>query len=400
MDELQARSSVSGDLRLTAPSGNRHGPILFLHPSDEAYGADRMLLETVEAARMQGRHVEVLLADDGPRGWLSSMLEARGIDYRRVDLAPVRRRYLRPRALPRLVASMYRARRTIRARARAIGAEIIHVNTSALLVGAIVGRPGGARLVWHVHEIVQRPKLLAWVFHTLPVTASDDVVVISRAVGSHLRPSWLARRRVTVVHNGVAPRERRPMGVPDVGDPKVAFVGRLNRWKGYEIFVEAAHGVGQRNAEVGFVIAGDPPEGEEWRKDDLRLRVERAGLSDRVAILGYCSDAPGLFDSVQIAVVPSILPEPFGMVILEAMRSGCAVVASNHGGAPEIIENEVSGLLVTPGDVEALSTAIGRLVDDEALRRRLGEAGERRAMRIFSLDQFRSAIQAVWDAFE
>jgi glycosyltransferase involved in cell wall biosynthesis len=357
-----------------------------------------MLLETVEAALAAGRRVEVLLADDGPAGWLSSALAARGIDYRRVDLAPVRRRYLKLRTFPRLVASMYRARRTIRARARAIGAEIVHVNTAALLVAAIVGRPNGARLIWHIHEIVQRPKLLAYVFRTLPVTASDRVVVISYAVGRHLRPSWLARRRVRVVHNGIAPRDRRPIARPVQGDPIVAFVGRLNQWKGYEVFVEAAQRVGTRNAGVGFVVAGSPPAGEEWREDALKARVERSGLADRIAVLGYCPDAPGLFDSVQIAVVPSVWPEPFGMVILEAMRSGCATVATNHGGAPEIIENEVSGLLVPPGDVEALATAIERLVDDQALRRRLGEAGERRAMEVFTLDRFRSAIQAVWDA--
>jgi len=357
-----------------------------------------MFLETVEAALTQGRRVEVLLADDGPRGWLSSTLEARGIDYRRVDLAPARRRYLEPRAFPRLVASMYRARRIIRARARAIGAEIVHVNTSALLVAAIVGRPGGARLIWHVHEIVGRPKLLAWVFRTLPVTASDRVVVVSKAVGRHLRPSWLARRRVTVVHNGVASRDRHPIAVPDVGDPKVAFVGRLNQWKGYEIFVEAARRVGERNAGVGFVVAGGPPRGEEWRQDDLRVRVERSGLGDRIAVLGYCPDAPGLFDSVQIAVIPSLWPEPFGMVILEAMRSGCAIVASNHGGAPEMIENEVSGLLVPPGNVEALAAAIERLVVDETLRRRLGEVAERRVREVFTLDRFRASIQAVWNS--
>ena len=359
-----------------------------------------MLLETVEAARMQGRRVEVLIADDGPRGWLSSRLEERGVDYRRVDLAPVRRRYLRPRTLPRLVVSMYRARRIVRARARAIGAEIVHVNTSALLVGAVVGRPGGARLVWHVHEIVRRPKLLAWVFRTLPVIASDGVVAISKAVGRHLRPSWRTRHRVTVVHNGVAPRERHPIAVPEVGDPKVAFVGRINRWKGYEIFVEAAGLVGQRNAGVGFVVAGSPPEGEEWREDDLRLRIDRSGLGRRIAVLGYCPDAPGLFDSVQIAVVPSLWPEPFGMVILEAMRSGCAVVAFNHGGAPEIVSNEVSGLLVPPGDVVALAAAIERLVVDESLRRRLGEAAERRVREDFTLERFRSSMQAVWDALQ
>jgi glycosyltransferase involved in cell wall biosynthesis len=296
------------------------------------------------------------------------------------------------------MVSMYRARRTIRARARAIGAEIVHVNTAALLVAAIVGRPNDARLIWHIHEIVQRPKLLAYVFRTLPVTASDRVVVISYAVGRHLRPSWLARRRVTVVHNGIAPRDRRPVPLSGRGDPRVAFVGRLNQWKGYEIFVEAAGRVGARNADVGFVIAGSPPAGEEWRENDLRARAERSGLGDRIAVLGYRPDAPELFDSVQIAVVPSLWPEPFGMVILEAMRSGCAIVATNHGGAPEIIENEVSGLLVPPGDVEALTAAIERLVADEALRRRLGEAGQRRVMEVFTLDRFRASIQAVWNS--
>lgn len=379
------------------PPRSRLGPVLFLHPSDEAYGSDRMLLETVEAALAEGRQVEVLLADDGPRGWLSSALEARGIGYRRVDLAPVRRRYLKLRAMPRLVASMYRARRTIRARAKAIGAEIVHVNTSALLVGAIVGRPGGARLIWHLHEIVGRPRLLAYVFRTLPVTASDRVVVVSEAVGRHLRPSWLARRRITVIPDGIVPRDRSPVALPGRGDPKVAFVGRLNRSKGYEIFIEAARRVGERNAEVGFVVAGSPPQGEEWRADDLKARVERSGLGDRVAVLGYRPDTAGVFDSVQIAVVPSLWPEGFGLVILEAMRSGCAIVATNHGGAPEILEHEVSGLLVPPGDVEALAAAIERLVTDEALRLRLGEAAERRVREVFTLDRFRSSIQAVWD---
>jgi glycosyltransferase involved in cell wall biosynthesis len=382
---------------VVGPADVRRGPILFLHPSDEAYGADRVLLDTVEAAVLQGRRVEVLLGDDGPPGWLWSALLARGIDCKRVDLAPVRRRYLHPTKLPRLVVSMLRARNTIRSRARAIEAEIVHVNTSALLVAAIVGRPGGAKLTWHVHEIIGRPRLLALVFRTLPITASDRVVVISAAVGRHMRPSWLAHRRVTIVHNGIAPRERAPAALPALGEPKVAFVGRLNQWKGYEVFVEAARRVGARHASVGFVIAGSPPAGEEWRTDDLKTRADESGLGDRMTILGYWPDVPGLFDAVQIAVVPSLWPEPFGMVILEAMRSGCAVVATNHGGAPEIIEDEVSGLLVPPGDAEALAAAIERLVDDETLRRRLGQAAVQRVLASFTLARFRESMVAVWD---
>jgi glycosyltransferase involved in cell wall biosynthesis len=367
-----------------------------LHPSDEAYGADRILLDSIEAARDEGRRVAVLLANDGPPGWLSSTLGERDIDFERVDLAPVRRRYLKPRAFPGLVVSMFRARRTIRARARALDAAIVHVNSSALLVAAVIGRPGGARLVWHLHEIITQPRLLAWVFRTLPVVTSDRVVVVSSSVESHLRPSWLARRRVRVVYNGIERRNRRPMELSGTGYPIVAFAGRLNRWKGYEIFVEAAGCVGKTNMEVRFVVAGSPPEGEEWREADLTHRIEKTGLGERIKALGYCADVPSLFDFVQVVVVPSLWPDPFPTVVLEAMRSGCAVIATDHGGPPEMIQNELSGLLVPPGDLEALAAAIERLAADESLRKKLGAAAEARVRDLFTPDRFSTGLQAVW----
>jgi glycosyltransferase involved in cell wall biosynthesis len=376
------------------------GPILFLHPSDEAYGADRILVDMVEAALASGRPAKVLVADDGPPGWVSAKLASLGVPAERVDLVPARRRYLRPLSLLRLTRSMFRARRLIRSRALEFEASIIHVNTSALLVGALLGRPGGARVVWHVHEIVKRPALLALLFRTLPVLTADRVIVVSESVGRHLRPTALARRRVVVLHNGLAPHRSDPASLPVHGHPKVAFVGRLNWWKGYELFVAAAGRVGARHPEVGFIIAGDPPIGEEWRADDLKSRVTSTGLGDRIAVVGYWPDSAALFDAVEIVVVPSTSPDPLPTVVLEAMRSGCAVSASNHGGAPEMIEDGVSGLLVAPGDLDALTEAIDRLVSDEALRRRLGGAAQRQIAERFTIERFREDLNRVWSEIE
>jgi glycosyltransferase involved in cell wall biosynthesis len=374
-------------------------PVLFLHASDEAYGADRVLLTMAHGLRERGRAVAVLLPDDTPRGWLSDRLGELGIAVTRGPLAPARRRYLRLRALPEYARSLLRARRFVRSRARSEGAGIVHVNTSALLVGAFVGRPARSRLVWHVHEIVVRPRVLAWIFRLAPVLYADRVVTVSEAVRRHVTPFRLLRHRVVRLHNGIERRTPRVRAdLPVAGSPIVAFVGRLNRWKGYEVFVDAAAEVARRFPDAAFVVAGDPPQGEEWRASDLADRLSRHGLEQRVTVLGFYPDPPALFDGVDIVAAPSTWPDPFPLVILEAMRAGCAVVASGHGGAPEMIEHGRSGLLVPPGDASALAEAIGSLVGDPPLRSRLGAAARERVATEFTNERFLDGLERIYES--
>jgi glycosyltransferase involved in cell wall biosynthesis len=392
------------------------GPILFLHPSDEAYGADRILLELVEAAMAEGRRVAVLLADDLPPGWLSRSLGERGVTVERVALAPARRRYLRLTALLRYGLALLRARSIVRRRAVAMGATIVHANTAALLAAALVGRPGGARLVWHVHEIVGRSPVEWILFRLMPVLAASRVIAVSGAVARHLAPRSLARRRVVVVHNGLPDRPpstagreagSEPSGSPAPGPsvdgppaPVIAYVGRLNRWKGYDVFVTAAGILAANGVQARFVIAGDAPPGEEWRRDDLAARVRGAGVTDITRILGQRDDADTVIEQADIVVVPSTLPDPLPTVVLEAMRAGRAVVASAHGGIPEMVVDRATGWLVQPGDPAALAVALRTLVTDPELRAELGRAGRQRFLERFSRDRFRTAIGSVWRSLE
>ena len=370
--------------------------MLVAHAADEAYGADRVLLQALTGLAARGWQPTVVLPDDTAPGWLSERLGEAGIAVRRGPLAVARRRYLRPLAMPAYMVALWRARRFLRRAATEVDAAVIHVNTSALLVGAIVGRPGGARVVWHVHEIVVRPAALAWLFRVVPPWRADRVVAVSDAVRRNLaRWSW-ARHRVVVVHNGL-PARTTPL--PDRGGPHqpvVAYVGRLNRWKGYEVFVDAVAQVAARAPTARFVMAGDPPPGEAWRADDLADRITAAGLDSRIERLGRVDDGAAVFDAADIAVVPSTWPDPLPTVVLEAMRAGCAVVASDHGGAPEMLEAGVSGQLVPPGDATALAAAIGSLLDDEARRSAMGAAAARRVAEVFTVERAVAGLEAVY----
>jgi glycosyltransferase involved in cell wall biosynthesis len=110
-----------------------------------------------------------------------------------------------------------------------------------------------------------------------------------------------------------------------------------------------------------------------------------------------CADVPALLDRTHIVVVPSRWPEPFGLVTVEAMRAGCAVIASGHGASPEILTDGVDGVLVPPGDVTALVGAWRRLLAEPGTRERLGGAARQRVAVAFSDRRFAQQIAELWD---
>ena len=374
--------------------------ILFLHASDEAYGADRVLLSLVLALRDRGRRVAVILADDLPPGWLSAQLAEEGIAFERGPLAPARRRYLRLAGLPAYLRALLGARRHLRRRIRGLGARIVHVNTSALLVAAILGRPAGCRLVWHVHEIVVRPRPIAWLLRLAPVLTADRVVCVSDAVRRHLTPRRLRAGRVVTVRNGIPPRDPAPLAVLSGDGPLVAYIGRLNRWKGYDLFVQAVERLAPTFPAARFALAGDPPPGEEWRTGALVRRLEAARLGERLVLLGFVADGAAVCDAADIVAVPSTWPDPLPTVVLEAMRAGCAVVASGSGGVPEMIEDGISGVLVQPGDAVGLATAIGRLLADPRRASELGARAQARVASAFSVERMVDGMVAVYRDLE
>src|SRR6185312_13082979 len=135
-------------------------------------------------------------------------------------------------------------------------------------------------------------------------------------------------------------------------------------WKGQELLLEAARIVCSAVPNAHFVFAGGVLEGNFAALDSLRSVARNYGISDRVTIREYCADTPALLGTFDVFVQPSLRPDPLPTTILEAMASALPVVATDHGGAPEMVTDGVTGILTTPGDANAMASAIVRLLRD------------------------------------
>jgi glycosyltransferase involved in cell wall biosynthesis len=236
---------------------------------------------------------------------------------------------------------------------------------------------------------------------------SSAVVCISEAVRQHLladQPKFGGR--LVVVHDGLPLEDffpvsdgsaiRQKLGVP-ASAPFVGMVGRLNHWKGQVVFVHAAKIVLDRFPGANFLVVGSVFGGDPHYLDVLHSELERAGISKSFRICDFRRDVPEIMSSLDVYVHPSLLPEPFGLVVIEAMAACRPVVATAHGGPLEIIEDGISGYLVPPGDAVALAGKIAACLEDPALSRTMGKRGQVRALQLFHVSRYIDGIQAVYD---
>jgi glycosyltransferase involved in cell wall biosynthesis len=269
---------------------------------------------------------------------------------------------------------------------RTCGATVVVAHsTKALVMGCVAARRARVPLVWHVHDRISHEyfgPVLAPVIRSLGWTVSHGYVANSR---STLDTLLLTRRRSIVAYpacwpvtSSPAPHADRPAGDGTERDPcetVVAVVGRLTPWKGQDVFLRAVAATAVRPTRIYLV--GGTFFGEEPFRAQLERLAAELGLP--VTFTGHVDDPETYMQRADILVHCSVIAEPFGQVVVQGMRAGCAVIASGPGGTTEIVEPGVSGILVDAGDQQQLTAALDRLIGDRGLRERLAHGGRRRA---------------------
>lgn len=375
---------------------SREAIVLFVHQSSELYGSDRVLLMLVIALKARGGfHPVVILPDNGP---LHDELTRAGIETHVGSIAKISRAMFSAGGLVRLLRAVAQGLRDLDRVAAGRPVDVVHSNTVAVLTGAIWAWRRKVHHVWHVHEIILSPRLVSRALPRLVSWLSDGVIANSRQT-----EAWLLdvvprlRTRCRVMFNGLPPvvtpspdavqRFRTKVGASE-GEVVITLVGRINRWKGQEIFIEAAGALKARGllGSARLAIVGSPAPGLEALVPELQSRIDALGLGNQMSFVSFDADIWPVWFGSDVAVVPSTEPEPFGMVAIEAMAAGLPVVAAGHGGLLDIVVPEQTGLLVAPRDSAALADAMQRLLQDAPLRRRLGQAGLLRQAQHFSLD--------------
>lgn len=258
------------------------------------------------------------------------------------------------------------------------GITAVYNNTIDGLYAPFAARLARIPCLWHVREVKPKNlwgrKLFAWLLRCLPdrVVFSSNNTLLAYAE----RPfaHW------QVVYNGIklpAFPLRHTQDTVTVG-----FVGQLVALKRPERFLKAFALAQQSCPNLRSVIVGDGP-----LLEKMRQLADELGITPDVEIKGYLNSMLDLYASFDILVLTSDA-ESFGRVLVEAMASGCPVIASRVGGVPEVVENGQTGFLVDPDDIPAYAEKIIQLAQDTELRQCLGLAGRKRALTHFTVERY------------
>lgn len=377
--------------------------ILFVHGADEWYGSDYVLHELVRSLEGTEFSPLVLVPDDvnselSPERRLSGRLRALGVTVHAMPLTVLRRRYMTPIGIARLTIAAPAAVRAALRIVQSRDVALVHSHTATVLTGADVARAIGVPHLWHVSEIVERPHLVRRALSRKVVRAADKIVAVSHAVRNHLiEAEPRAASKISVIYNGIDPTRfaddatvTHPRSLRQ-GAALIGMLGRIGTWKGQELLLDAARIVCRELPDTRFVLAGGLLDGNTGALEALHALARDYGIADRVTIREYCNDVPGFLRELDVFVQPSLRPDPLPTTILEAMASGKPVVATAHGGANEMVIDNVTGVLTKPGDAAALAGAIVRLLRDPATRASMGAAGRDRVGRDFSPMAFSAA---------
>lgn len=339
-----------------------------------------------------------LLADGRPVVFVSR--RSRAIAEHTADIgAPLH--CLPLKGMPDLVSALLLARLLLRYRPETIHVHHFKDAFTALYARALV-RLFGFRpqivLTRHLVRPAKSGRLHRWMYRRL-----DRVAFVSELARREFFSSGpvLDRSRTTVIPNS-SPAARTEGEAPDLRErygltpemPVLLFCGRLAPEKGCDVLLRACARLGEERlfalffagaaADTGYLAA---------------LRAQAAALPSgmRIEFLGFVQQVGALLAQADICVQPSVVAEAGSLTVIEAMQAGCAVVASDNGSQPEYVEAGSTGLLVPPGDEEALADALARLMDDISLRRTMGKAARRRFDGEFSYERFYAKYLALYD---
>jgi glycosyltransferase involved in cell wall biosynthesis len=296
---------------------------------------------------------------------------------------------------------------TLRKLIRQKDVRLIHGTSLSVLAAPLVAWATRIPLISHVQEMLIDPRIVREALHAIARYSAKRIICVSESVKAHIlegHPS--AAKLVEVALNSIPPPPEQSRTAEEMRNelslaadlPVAGMIGRVSPWKGQEIFVRAAAILRSQGIACQFVAIGGVFDNERHHLDRLKETVRSLDLEKLVKIEGFRKDARELIAVFDVLVLPSILPEPFGLVIAEAMAAGKPVIATAHGGPTEMVVEGETGFLIPPNDPYALASAIKNLLAHPEEASRLGRAARRRFIDHFEMRGYVQKIERLYEA--
>lgn len=374
--------------------------ILFLHSSSEFYGSDKSLYNLVVNLNNNENMINKVYVILPTRGILKTKIENASkntITINCHNVGVLRRKNFNLVGIIRYFIEYIESFIYLLYYIDKNNINVVYTNTSVVMPGGLAAKVLSVKNIWHIRETLDKNSFVNRVIIKYITFLSDSIIANSQSTLDNflLKPF----KNSHVVYNAVEPiKTVSPKFVFKNKDFVIGMAGRINSWKGQEIFIEAASKIKNKlNSQfnIMFLIAGDAYSGDEYLVKNLNDKIRMLGMEDEIRLLGQVNEMDGFYNSIDIFVLPSTKPEPFGLVIIEAMSLGIPVVASNMGGPLEIIDDNIDGMLFESKSSDDLCDHIVKLILNKDIYNFIGKNAVEKQRNVFSIDNNYKSIYKI-----
>jgi glycosyltransferase involved in cell wall biosynthesis len=258
-------------------------------------------------------------------------------------------------------------------------------------------------IITHVHSTYYNYKRRNILIERFLAKFTDRIICVSRAVQDFVvEYEGIPKSKTTLIYNAArAPESDEPYSElqdrrASLGFAKddivITIIASLTENKGHRILIDAFRHVFERHPEIRLMIVGDGP-----LRNELKTYVKKMEFTSEILFIGQTTEVFSLLRTADLCVLPSIEREGLGIALIEAMAASLPIVGTNLGGIPEVIEDKMNGLLVAPGDVHGLASAMEMFVRDKGLREQMGKMGRRLYEEKFTVTKMIQNVELLYD---
>jgi len=318
--------------------------ILLLHSSNDLYGASKIFLQLIDLFLSKDFNIHVVLPE---KGKLDDFLNKKEITISYNELGVLRKKYLNPLGLVNRLVSNLKAIKFLSNYIKIHSIDLVYTNTSTIICGGIAAKKNGISSLFHVHEIPTGN----WVYEVFSGKIinriSHKFLVVSNSVKNHWQKN-IDKDKIKRVYNGILFEKTNSSNeINRYSDGFIiTSVARLIPYKGHMYLIEIANELIKKSTKFKFLIVGDTLPSYVNYEKKLNQKVEELGFENYIKFLGFRNDISNILKQSDLFIHPAISPDPLPTVLFESLYNDLPSVATNLGGAIEILDNGNNGLLI------------------------------------------------------
>ncbi|MDB9793380.1 glycosyltransferase family 4 protein [Flavobacteriaceae bacterium] len=364
--------------------------LLLLHSSNDLYGASKIFLQLIDLLTKNGFDIHVIVPE---KGMLDDFLIKKNIKIVYLELGVLRKKYLNPLGLINRLVTNIKAIKFLSNYIKDHSIDLVYTNTSTILCGGIAAKQNGIASLFHVHEIPTGNKLYEFFSGKIINRISNKVLTVSNSVKKHWL-KYIHGKKITRIYNGIifSKTDSLIKLERDQDDFVITSVARLIPYKGHGYLIDIADELIKKSTKFKFLIVGDTLSSYVSYEKSVKQKVKDLGLENQIKFLGFREDVSNILKQSDLFIHPAIAPDPLPTVLFESLHNDLPSVATNLGGAIEILDNGNNGLLIPYNDPKKAANLINEYCFNIKLQKNHLENSKKNFKINFSPESFNKNI--------